>query len=227
MVIYVEIWQLSGEASDACVESCLCEMAVKGFFREHFPAFSPKVSLFVVLDSKMEQCLSKSEMVSLTVSLRVGYFGKYYLNQLCHCTTNLWCRDVHSPFAFSMIICPTAQLSPRLTGRKPQDFPLEVHLILWIIDGHELIPREKMLGYWWHDKKPVHHPALQFLSKDTPSPPFPSRVVLVSVYFAATPSQRQALILRSTVPKQPCHLPHAAAPLPKIHRWSAQVNFSF
>lgn len=130
-------------------------------------------------------------------------------------------------FLYDMIICPTAQLSPRLTGRKPQDFPLEVHLILWIIDGHELIPREKMLGYWWHDKKPVHHPALQFLSKDTPSPPFPSRVVLVSVYFAATPSQRQALILRSTVPKQPCHLPHAAAPLPKIHRWSAQVNFSF
>ena len=145
MVIYVEIWQMSGEASDACVESCLREMAVKGFFCEHFPASSPKMTLSVVLDSKMEQCLSKSEMVSLTVSLQAECFGKYYLHQLCHCSTNLWCKDVHSPLAFSIMICPNAKLPPRLIGRKPQEFTLEVHLILWIIDGHELIPRE-MLG---------------------------------------------------------------------------------
>lgn len=129
----------------------------------------------------MEQCLNKSEMVSLTVSLQAECFGKYYLHQLCHCSTNLWCKDVHSPFAFSIIICPTAKLSPRLIGRKPQDFTLEVHLILWIIDGHELILRKKTLGMvvTAHDKKPVYHPALQFLSKDIPSLCFPSRVVLL------------------------------------------------
>lgn len=69
MVIYVEIWHMSDEARDACVESCLHEMAVKVFFCAHFLAFSPKMTLFVVLDSKTEQCLSESEMVSLTISL--------------------------------------------------------------------------------------------------------------------------------------------------------------
>ena len=70
MVIYVEIWQTAAdEASDACVESCLHEKAVKVFFCAHFLAFSPKMTLSVVLDSKTEQCLSESEMVSLTGSL--------------------------------------------------------------------------------------------------------------------------------------------------------------
>lgn len=49
---------MSDEHGDACVESCLQKMAVKGLC-EHFPAFSPKMTLFEVLDNKTVQCLSQ------------------------------------------------------------------------------------------------------------------------------------------------------------------------
>lgn len=66
---------MADEPRDACLESCLQKVAAKRL-REHFPASSPETAQVEVLDNKTVQCLSRSDMVRLTVLPSARYFRK-------------------------------------------------------------------------------------------------------------------------------------------------------
>lgn len=138
---------MSDKPSDAYLESCLQKMVAKGLCK-YFPA-SAKTASFEVLDHKVMQGLSWSEMVILTVLLASERFRTKsitYFNHITVCCTNSVCKYVYSSFVFPLLLALQQNLSTCLLAESPR---LHSWGPTWYfelsVDTKGLISGEKML----------------------------------------------------------------------------------